>query len=461
MLRFNPREIDWCFVLNLKEFSSYLSLSDAVEISQLNKLCRQKQKPKLFNILKYGLRNEDLTKFNRDLVKGKLDLESIVNEFINEEPKDISQYFVELAIHNYFNIYKLLPIADIFNNLNSISIFNIFIPLKVVVTSCERLKLLKVLKLEKVTLVQFQTDLNTGPLLKLPSEFNSLVLSDCYLIKSELTEDPLRLAYNYDNEAISKNQLYMLDQKFPKLESFTIIGSKSTVTPALIDFLSDHPLITNLKLSSNLLTQNALNFISEIPNITSLNIEDRGIDPSLIIPTFPHIQNFKLYFHSSQFNWKGYEFCTKLTNLKSLTMNYFRNFAEILSEILQNSPTLKILKIYNNLQGELELEYITLNSINHLELHNFRQRSLNSQIFINSPNLKKLTIHKTNDKYSLTGIGYHCENNNDKVQRLNVFNFKDYSDYFEIYPITNFNPELIKFDKLRLNLYYLEDFTNY
>ncbi|KXN66759.1 hypothetical protein CONCODRAFT_168100 [Conidiobolus coronatus NRRL 28638] len=341
MLHFNPREIDWCFVLNLKEFNSYLSLTDAIEISQLNNLCRQKQKPKLFSILKYGLKNEDLTIFNRELVKGKLNFENIVKDFINEAPKTISQYFVELAIHNYFNIYKLVPIVDIFNNLNSISIFNIFIPLKVIVASCERLRFLKALKLEKVTLVQFQTDLNTGPLLKLPSEFSCLVLSDCYLIKSELTEDPLKLAYNYDNEAISKNQLYMLDQNFSNLESYTVIGSKSTVTPALIDFLDRHPLITNLTLSSNLLTQNALNFISELPSIKNLNIEDRGIDPSLIIPIFPHIRNFKLYFHSSQFNSIGHEFYTKLTNLNSLSMNYFRNFAETLTEILQNSPNLK------------------------------------------------------------------------------------------------------------------------
>ncbi|KXN70679.1 hypothetical protein CONCODRAFT_70475 [Conidiobolus coronatus NRRL 28638] len=290
--------IAWDLILNLNEILDYLPTLDKIELSQLSKLFRLKLKPKLFRIVKFGQKPSDLTTIDKICINEGISKDSINEHFIDKLP-DISSHILELSLYRFFNVYKFFEISLTFANLQQIRMFKICLPLQIFRKSLQNLKKLRLLSLDQITLVQFTNDDIIGPLLNFPGEFNSLSLSDCYLIKSKLVEDPLKASYNYGRQVISKDYLHLMDHQFPSLKSYTILGYKHSIAPMLSNFLAKHPHINKLKISSNLLSQQILTLISTHRSLYDLTFEDFGIDLNLEIPQFSNIKKFNYITYQS------------------------------------------------------------------------------------------------------------------------------------------------------------------
>jgi hypothetical protein len=450
--------IDWDLILNLSEILDYLPTLDKIELSQLSKLFRLKLKPKLFRIIKFGQKPSDLVTIDKICSNDEMNQACINEHFIDGFPA-ISAQILELNLYRFFNVYKFLQISQTFINLQQIRMFKICLPLEIFRNSLQNLKKLRLLSLDQVTLVQFINDNIIGPLLNLPGEFNSLSLSDCYLIKSKLVEDPLKTSYNYGRQVISKDYLHLMDHQFPNLKSYAILGYKHSISPILSSFLAKHPDISKLKISSNLLNQQILTLISTHRSVYDLTFEDFGIDLNLEIPQFSNVKKFNYITYQSQFNWKIIEFYLSMTNLTSLTMNYYKNFYELMETLLRLLPNLENLKVFNNYcGGDLEFDQMPQNTLKTLDLLNFKQKTISLQLFQNSPKLQKLRIYKS-QKYTLIGIKY-SKSNGSEACIDKYFKFWNYRNYFTISPSISVKFEVLKFDKIYFNLHYLGEFNN-
>ncbi|KXN66756.1 hypothetical protein CONCODRAFT_11320 [Conidiobolus coronatus NRRL 28638] len=262
MIDFNPHEINWVFILTLKEFRAYLSINEKSEASLLNKTCRIKLTPILFKSINLRLNTIKYNAFNNYSSKVVSSLDQIVLNFEANCSK-IKSYVNHLTIDTFFNIYKLPPIHLIFPNLTSIKIMKNSIHLSAIAISFEKLENLKALELENITILNFQSSNGTADMLKLPDSLITLKLKECYIINNSMTNDPYKGAYNYSDEAISKKCFDMMDHYFPNIISYSISGYNSSRNQRLINFVYRNPTLKTMTLTKCTLDPRILDFINE------------------------------------------------------------------------------------------------------------------------------------------------------------------------------------------------------
>jgi hypothetical protein len=272
MTNFNPHEINWVFILTIKEFRDYLSINDKAQLSLLNKASRAKLNPIIFKSINLRLNIVKYNAFNSYSSKGVSSLDQMVLNFKANCSK-VKSYVNYLTIDRLFNIYKLPSIHFIFPNLTSIKILKNSIHLSAIATSFEKLNNLKAMELDHATILNFQNSNDAEALLKLPDSLTTLKLTECYIINNNLKNDPYKGVYNFSNETITKKCFDMMDQYFPNLFSYYISGYNSIRNQRLINFMYRNPTLKTITLTRCTLDPRILDFISENPSKVNFIID--------------------------------------------------------------------------------------------------------------------------------------------------------------------------------------------
>ncbi|KXN66754.1 hypothetical protein CONCODRAFT_80403 [Conidiobolus coronatus NRRL 28638] len=261
MTYFNIHEIDWAFILTLKEFRAYLSINEKAQLSTLNKVCSIKLRPIIFKSIKLGLNTIKYTAYNNYSCKGVSSLDQRLLNF-NSKCSKVKFYVNYLTIDTFYNICKLPSIHNILPNLTCIKILKNTIYLSAIASSFAKLENLKVLELENITFLSFQSTSGSEALLKLPGSLTTLNLKECYMINNSMANGPYKGAYNYSNETISKKCFDMMDHYLPNIISYSISGYDSSCNQRLIDFVYRNPTLKTMTLSKCTFDSQTLDFIS-------------------------------------------------------------------------------------------------------------------------------------------------------------------------------------------------------
>ncbi|KXN66675.1 hypothetical protein CONCODRAFT_168190 [Conidiobolus coronatus NRRL 28638] len=277
-------EVNWLYIISIKEFQSYLELDLLKEISMVSKLMRGKLKPLLFKSLVLNLFS---IKFDSNAISIAYDNQKLLSECdyttLREEYNgdiedslndfyiainDIRKYTKCFHLDNNLNFwYYLYPLINIFDNLTDLQIRRCSIPYKAFINIGKTLPSLKMISFDCVYLTKSPTDIISSIDMFFPPNLTCLKIRELKVVTS------FQLSYPYD---------YLFNRNFSSdYEDFTL-PKISILSLKRLDYLCwseqnhivEDFILANPNLDSLLIRCYKLNISSSINSLKSLDIDD-------------------------------------------------------------------------------------------------------------------------------------------------------------------------------------------
>ncbi|KXN67232.1 hypothetical protein CONCODRAFT_73134 [Conidiobolus coronatus NRRL 28638] len=438
-------EINWSLILQKREFYSYITYSECIELSLINQLIRSKLKFRLnsyFNAIKYfneGYRPRIESELNEAGEEHRLSVEPIIiDSYLNEIEQDLlnlpnKRYIKALKFNETIPVHFLnLMLVQIFPNLTHLEFNRVRVPFKSLLEIFDKLDRLEHLDLSLTRIIKYREENYTASDLIFPESLISLKFSELGLAISQSRNYPKVLYYNTIQDFEDMIGIGIHPQTLPNLKYFTYnpkLSANYENTQSFLKFLNLNK-IHSLGTLPRFLTSEIINELAKSNILKYLKLglflrNNGTLDTSLV--KIDSITKLKMHV-----DFKTKDFVIQISSLFSqvnqLILNCHYSHSNVLESILLNFPKLKklTLKSYNGIHTDV---------FKRLNLPLLREITLFSDLYSsymisNFDNLNSLKMVAVEWEYDQPG---EFDANGDLVDRLGnwiCYNSGDNAQYY-------------------------------